>query len=67
MFSTWMAWALAATGTRLLWLFVVPELPWGLIQWLPVARVQASGNGSGNSAARAAFTSAAPMRSSRGG
>jgi len=67
MFSAWMAWALAATGTPLLWLFVVPELAWGVIQWLPVAHDQASGNGSGNSTARAAFTSAAPMRSSRGG
>jgi hypothetical protein len=62
LFSAWMAWALAATGAPLLWLFVVPELAWGIMQWLPVARDQG-----GNSAARAAFTSAAPMRSSRGG
>jgi hypothetical protein len=28
LFSAWMAWALAATGAPLLWLFVVPELAW---------------------------------------
>jgi hypothetical protein len=38
LFSLWMAWALAATGAPLLWLFVVPELAWGAVQWLPVAR-----------------------------
>ena len=65
LFSAWMAWALAATGVPLLWLFVVPELAWGVVQWLPLARAHA--DGSGSSTARAAFTSAAPMRSSRGG
>jgi hypothetical protein len=62
LFSFWMAWALAATGAPLLWLFLVPEFCWGVIQWLPVAQ-----SGAGNSTARAPFTSAAPMRSSRGG
>ncbi|MDQ2988042.1 MAG: hypothetical protein M3R60_02940 [Pseudomonadota bacterium] len=38
LFSLWMAWALAATGAPLLWLFVVPEFAWGALQWLPVAR-----------------------------
>ena len=37
LFSTWMAWALAATGAPLLWLFIVPELAWGIIQWWPAA------------------------------
>ncbi|MEH6437041.1 hypothetical protein [Massilia sp. DD77] len=45
----------------LLWLFLLPELLWGLAQWLPVTQA------SGSSTSRAAFTSAAPMRSSRGG
>jgi hypothetical protein len=36
LFSTWMAWALAATAAPLLWLFVLPELAWGVAQWLPV-------------------------------
>jgi hypothetical protein len=65
LFSSWMAWALAVTGTPLLWLFVVPEVIWGLVQWLPLARDQA--DGSGSSSARAAFTSAAPRRSNRAG
>ena len=63
LFSSWMAWTLAATGAPLLWLFLVPELAWGVAQWLPVADIQDSGS----STARAPFTSAAPMRSSRGG
>lgn len=63
LFSAWMAWTLAVTGAPLLWLFVVPELAWGVVQWLPLARAQESGS----SSARAALTSAAPMRSSRGG
>lgn len=36
LFSTWMAWALAATGAPLLWLFLVPEFAWGVVQWCPV-------------------------------
>lgn len=36
LFSTWMAWALAVTAAPLLWLFVLPELAWGVAQWLPV-------------------------------
>ncbi|WP_075793878.1 hypothetical protein [Massilia putida] len=61
LFSAWMAWALAASGAPLLWLFLVPEFCWGVAQWLPVAQ------GEGSSTERAPFTSAAPMRSSRGG
>ena len=61
LFSTWMAWALASTGAPLLWLFLVPEFCWGVAQWLPVAQ------GEGSSTERAPLTSAAPMRSSRGG
>jgi hypothetical protein len=63
LFALWMGWALAATGAPLLWLFVVPEFAWGVAQWLPVAsRAQDC-----SSTARAPLTSAAPMRSSRGG
>jgi hypothetical protein len=31
-----MLWTLHATGAPLLWLFIVPELAWGVAQWLPV-------------------------------
>lgn len=67
LFSAWMAWALAATGAPLLWLFVVPEMMSGVLQWLPLARDQRNDGGSGSSTACAAFTSAAPMRSNRAG
>lgn len=36
LFTTWMLWALHATGAPLLWLFVMPELAWGVAQWLPI-------------------------------
>jgi hypothetical protein len=62
LFSAWMAWALAVSGIPLLWLFLIPEFCWGVAQWLPV-EVQ----GSGSRTERAPLTSAAPMRSSRGG
>jgi hypothetical protein len=45
----------------MLWLFLVPEFCWGVAQWLPVAQ------DAGSSTERAPLTSAAPMRSSRGG
>jgi hypothetical protein len=69
MFSGWMAWALAATGAPVLWLFVVPECAWGIVQWLPLSDNLSDNihQGSGNRTSRAPFTSAAPMRSSRGG
>jgi len=35
LFSTWMLWTLQATGAPLLWLFLVPEFTWGVLQWLP--------------------------------
>jgi hypothetical protein len=63
LFASWMGWTLSATGAPLLWLFVLPEFAWGVAQWLPVA----GGAQDGSSTARAPFTSAAPMRSSRGG
>ncbi len=37
LFSTWMAWALLQTHQPLLWLFLVPEFAWGVVQWWPVA------------------------------
>jgi hypothetical protein len=35
LFSTWMVWALIMTGTPLIWIFIIPEFVWGLIQILP--------------------------------
>ncbi|QNA90085.1 hypothetical protein G4G28_19165 [Massilia sp. Dwa41.01b] len=37
LFSAWMAWTLHATGAPLLWLLLVPEFAWGVIQWWPVS------------------------------
>ena len=42
LFTIWMIWALHATGEPLLWLFIIPELLWGVIQWLPVRPVRSS-------------------------
>jgi hypothetical protein len=67
LFALWMGWALAATGAPLLWLFVVPEFAWGVAQWLPIAGGDHSRDQACSSTPRAPFTSAAPMRSSRGG
>lgn len=39
LFTTWMIWALRATGEPLLWLFIAPEFAWGVIQWMPVSAV----------------------------
>lgn len=36
LFSLWMGWTLMATGQPVLWLFIVPELAWGLLQCLPL-------------------------------
>ena len=38
LFSLWMAWALLVTGQPVLWLFIVPELTWGVAQSLPLRR-----------------------------
>ena len=38
LFSLWMAWCLAVTDAPLLWLLVVPEFAWGVVQWWPVGR-----------------------------
>lgn len=38
LFSTWMLWTLLQTGAPLLWLFLLPELCWGLLQLLPLSR-----------------------------
>lgn len=40
-FTAWMAWALAVSDTPLLWLFIVPEALWGIVQWLPLRRGRA--------------------------
>ena len=42
LFTIWMLWALRATGQPLLWLFILPELLWGVIQWLPVQPIRPS-------------------------
>lgn len=45
LFSTWMLWALAQGGLPLVWLFLVPELLWGIAQWWPVAPARAARRG----------------------
>ncbi|MGK5071606.1 hypothetical protein [Janthinobacterium sp. ZB1P44] len=45
LFSTWMAWALLVTGQPVLWLFLVPELAWGVAQSLPLRGPEAGGKG----------------------
>ena len=37
LFSAWMAWALVQTGAPVLWLFIVPEFAWGVLQWWPLS------------------------------
>lgn len=55
LFASWMVWALAAGGLPLVWLFLVPELLWGVAQWWPVAPSPAArrGNGAGLKLVRA--------------
>lgn len=36
LFASWMSWALMQGELPLVWLFVVPELIWGVAQWWPV-------------------------------
>jgi hypothetical protein len=60
-FAFWIGWAMFASDAPVLWLYLVPELLWGLAQSWPVTQ------SSGSSTPRAALSSAAPMRSSRGG
>lgn len=36
LFSLWMGWVLLVTGEPVLWLFIVPELAWGVAQSLPL-------------------------------
>ncbi|WP_296942516.1 hypothetical protein [uncultured Massilia sp.] len=43
LFAAWMAWTLAQTGAPLLWLFLVPELAWGVAQSLPAGVTAAPG------------------------
>ncbi len=56
LFSSWMLWALLQTGAPLLWLFLLPELGWGLLQLLPLSR-------SADRAAPAGSTPAGPPAS----
>jgi len=43
LFSLWMIWALVETGQPVLWLFLLPELAWGVLQSLPLARAVEAG------------------------
>lgn len=43
LFATWMLWALVQGGMPLVWLFLVPELLWGVAQWWPVAPSRTAG------------------------
>lgn len=43
LFSAWMAWALAVTGEPLIWLFLLPEAAWCIVQCLPVRRPPSGG------------------------
>ena len=43
LFSTWMAWALVQTQAPVLWLFVVPELAWGVVQLWPLVEQRGAG------------------------
>lgn len=59
LFSSWMACALLATGAPILWMTVIPEFAWGVIQWWPVAEDQyTSGFGSVRSSSSDAASSA---------
>ena len=42
MFATWMLWALQQGGMPVVWLFLVPELLWGVAQCWPVAPSRSS-------------------------
>jgi hypothetical protein len=61
LFAFWIGWAMLQAELPVLWLFLIPELLWGVVQWWPVDQA------SGSSTPRAALRSRAPMRSSRGG
>lgn len=52
LFSAWLAWALAATGAPLLWVFLLPEAAWGALQAWPVRRVQPRAPGPADGQAR---------------
>lgn len=41
MFAGWMIWSLAQGGLPLVWLFLIPEVLWGVAQCWPVERTQA--------------------------
>lgn len=55
LFASWMVWALAQGGLPLVWLFLVPELLWGVAQLWPVGPAKAArrSNGSGLKLVRA--------------
>jgi len=61
LFAFWIAWAMLQVSMPVLWIFLLPELAWGVLESLRVDQP------SGSRTSRAAFRSAAPMRSRRGG
>lgn len=60
LFAAWMGWALAASGTPVLWLFLIPEFAWGIVQWWPVAAQAVTGKGSQPAGLHPAGTPNAP-------
>jgi len=38
LFACWIAWAMTRADMPVLWLFLLPEIVWGVAQWWPVAR-----------------------------
>ena len=38
LFSGWMVWTLVQTGAPMLWLLLLPEFLWGVVQWWPLKR-----------------------------
>ena len=60
-FAFWIGWGMLQARMPVLWIFLLPEVAWGVLEAMPVAQP------SGSRTLRAAFRSAAPMRSRRGG
>ena len=47
LFSGWMVWTLVHSGAPMLWLLLVPEFLWGVVQWWPVGQERAHHAGCG--------------------
>ena len=68
-FAFWIAWTMGQAALPVLWVFLLPELVWGVLEAQPLQPLQKRPRRQaiGIRTSRAAFTSAAPMRSRRGG